>query len=78
MTTSAEYRISRRKVSVGGAICKRTAFGFIVNISNVRSVERRRSRSEMGLDKVAVEARLIDVDAVSRDKRSLYQSLDIT
>lgn len=30
----------------------------------------------MGLDKVAVEARLIDVDAVSRDKRSLYKNSD--
>jgi hypothetical protein len=71
MTTSAEKRISRRKVSVGGAIWRRTALSFIVNMSSVRSVDRRRSRSEIGLDKVAVEARLIDVDAVSRDKRSL-------
>jgi hypothetical protein len=46
-------------------------------MSSVRSVERRRSRSETGRDKVAVEARLIDVEAVSRDNRSLRKLLNV-
>lgn len=50
----------------------------MVKMSNVRSVARRRSRSDIGLEIVAVEARLIDVDAVSREKRSLGEQLERT
>lgn len=46
-------------------------FDFMVKISRVRSAERRRSRSEIGIDIVAEDPRLIEVEAVSRDKRSL-------
>jgi hypothetical protein len=43
----------------------------MVNMSRVRCVERRRSKSEMGIVMVVDETLLIDVDAVSRDNRSL-------
>lgn len=73
MTTSSEYRISRRKVSEGGAIWSRTAFGVMVKISSVRVVESRLSRSDIGWEIVWVDARFKDVDAVSLENRSLNE-----
>ena len=70
--TSVVNFISRKKVRVGGAICKRTALGFIVKISRVRSVESRRSRSDIGCDNVCVDARLIEVEVVCWENRSLH------
>lgn len=49
-------------------------FGCMVNMSSVRCVESRRSRSEIGIDKVLEDPRLMEVDAVSCDNRSLRQS----
>lgn len=74
---SHETRNSRVKVKLGGFICNLTAyrndkspanelkiestFGVILNISSVRSTERRRSRSVIGIERVCVDAPLKDV-----------------
>ena len=47
------------------------ALGFMVNISKVLSVFKRLSRSETGIERVEVDARLAVVAAVSREDRSL-------
>lgn len=44
---------------------RRLTLGCIVNMSNVRSVDSRRSSSVTGIDRVDVEARSTDVGAVS-------------
>jgi hypothetical protein len=43
-----------------------------VKISSVLSVASRLSRSVIGIDRDAEETRPIEVEAVSRDKRSLF------
>jgi hypothetical protein len=49
--------------------------GFMVKMSSVRCVASRRSRSEIGIDRVVEDPRLMDVDAVSRDERSLASNI---
>lgn len=46
-------------------------FGVMVKISRVRSVASLRSRSEIGIARVCVDARLREVPCDSRDERSL-------
>lgn len=45
--------------------------GFIEKMSNVRSVDSRRSRSVIGMDNVDVDVRLSVVGAVSSDRLPL-------
>jgi len=48
----------------------------MVKISSVRCVTSRRSRSEIGMERVALEPRLIDEDAVSLERRSLLSMIN--
>jgi len=50
-----------------------STFGVMVNMSSVRSTESRRSRSDIGIERVCVDARLWEVDSDSRDERCLTE-----
>jgi len=63
-----DLNVNRRKKAFSQKL-RMLALGVIEKISSVRSVESLRSRSEMGIAKVCVEARLMEVASDSREDR---------